>query len=1011
MERVTRFAFRNRAAILLAVVLALLMGTVSYLTMPRELLPSIDAPFITVSVLSPGTDARTMADQVATPVEQAMASVQDKTDVTSVSADGYSQVTVSFNARANMKDAKSAVVDALGSVNLPSTMGKPIVSQLNTSQIPIADIAITFKNGINQNNLDLVKNHIIPMFQGINGVMTVGVYGDTPVQANVTLNVSKLTQLHIPVQAVFGILQGQNMSSAVGQETIAGKATTIKVVGKVDSVDKLGQLDIVPGVPLKDVATIRVNAGTPTVTRVNGKAAVLLFVQKTDAANAVTIASTIRSTTARINQQYGPAVHASVPFATADFVVTSVNSMMREVTMGALFATIVILLFLRNLRMTLVTVVSIPLSLGLTLFLLSEFGITLNVLTLGAIAVAVGRLVDDSIVVIENIHRRSHLEGFTKDGVIQATREVGTAITASTLTTVAVFLPVGIVQSSLRTFLYSFALSITFALLSSLAVALTVVPLMSSRLLRGIKVTEPRRPVAMTHVLRWSLNHKWVVLPLTVLIFILSVVIYVKAPKAQIDTANNQNISVSLSYPADTPISKVKTNAVRLEQYLLQQPQAKYVLLIIGNNNTAAQYGSLTSPTLATFSVVMRDGANADTFTHHVEAVKGQYPGANLSAFAPQGFSSTNTINVDLYGQNAMALYQASKAVEKVTRDLAGVQKVQSNQEDVTPSYEVTVKPSLANPGQVASQLGSLLNAVPLGTMSLNGKSLPVALTPVMTPTNLRDIEQLPISLSAGAQAGGAAAGAVTVPLQRVATITHVDQPSTILRKNGNEYVAVSIQADPKQLSVVAQSVAQKLKALKLPSGVTYSTGGAAASLGGDMTDLFKTLGIAIALVYLIMVITFKSLRTPLAILSTLPLAMVGSVLALVVTRTNPDTTTVIGMLILAGIVVTNAIVLLDRVKQNEQRMSIREAIVEGAQTRIRPILMTAAATVFAMVPLLFSKPESGSIVSRGLAVVVIGGLSVSTVLTLVVIPTVYELFYWRTSRKQRKAAASAPAV
>lgn len=1025
MERVTRFAFQNRAAILLGVVLALVLGTVSYLTMPKELLPSINAPFVTVAVLSPGTDARTMADQIAAPIEQAMAIVQDKTTVTSTSGNGYSQVVIQFNSKANMKDAKGAVQDAMSGVALPTYAGKPIISQLNTSQIPIADIALTFRNGINRDNLDLVKNQIVPMFQGISGVMSVGVYGNNPVSANVTLNVKKMTQMHIPVQTVFSVLQGQNITSAVGQETIDGKATAINVVGKVDSLARLGNIAVVPGVPLRDVASIRVNAGQPSVTRVNGQPAVILFVQKTDSANAVTIAASIRSTAAKINKQYGSTVHASVPFATADFVVNSVNSMMREVLMGALFATVVILLFLRNIRMTLVTVVSIPLSLGMTLFLLSEVGITLNVLTLGAIAVAVGRLVDDSIVVIENIYRRSQLEGFSKETVLRATREVGTAITASTLTTVAVFLPVGIVQSSLRTFLYSFAFSVTFALLSSLAVALTVVPLMSTRMLRDIKLKEPRKSRLMAKVLRWSMHYKWVVLPLTMIIFVASVFAYVKAPKAQIDTADNQQIAVSLQYPSDTPASAVKTNAIRLERYIMRQPQTKDALLTIGNNDTAAQFGQLTSPALANFSVIMKSGANADVFMNSVNAIKSQYPGGDLSAYAPQGFSSSNTINVDLYGNNAMALYQGAQAVERATQNLANVQKVQTNQQDVSPSYEVNVHSSIANPGQVAAQLGALLNTVPLGTMDLNGKSLPVQLTPIMTPKNLNDIKQLPVLLS-GASGGGtsganAAGGSPTpatraatgvtsavVPLGSIATITEVDQPSTVLRKDGKEYIEVTIQANPKQLSTVAAAVSKKLQTLKLPSGVTYSTGGAAASLGGDMTDLFKTMGIAIALVYLIMVLTFKSLRTPLAILSTLPLAMVGSVLALLVTHTNPDTTAVIGMLILAGIVVTNAIVLLDRVKQNEREMTIRDALVEASLTRMRPILMTAAATICAMVPLLFSKPESGSIVSKSLAIVVIGGLTVSTLLTLIVIPTVYELFYFRKSRAERKQAAAA---
>ena len=286
----------------------------------------------------------------------------------------------------------------------------------------------------------------------------------------------------IPVQALMGILQGKNLAVAVGEETIDEKKTNIKVIGQIEGKEALEELQIAPNVQLKDIATVEVTDSSSTFfTRVNGEEAVALLLFKESNANAVAIGKKVNETIKQVNEEYKPNIETSMIISFSDFIVHSVDSMMEAVLIGALFATIIIFLFLRHLRMTVITVISIPLSLGLTLFLLSQSGITLNILTIGAVAVAVGRLVDDSIVVIENIFRKAQNGDFSKHVIVDATKEVAAAITSSTLTTVAVFLPMGLVKS-MQELLLPFALTITYALLSSLLVALIVVPLMSSRI-------------------------------------------------------------------------------------------------------------------------------------------------------------------------------------------------------------------------------------------------------------------------------------------------------------------------------------------------------------------------------------------------------------------------------------------------------------------------------------------------------------------------------------------------
>ncbi|MFC4768157.1 efflux RND transporter permease subunit [Effusibacillus consociatus] len=991
----TKWAFKNKASVILMVILTLGLGLMSYFILPKEFLPAADNPMVTVTVTGPGFDADSMLQQVTEPIEKAVNSAKGKKNVFSVTGDGYSKIDIGFDSNVDMKDAKTEVQELVNAVKLPEGVSKPYFLQLNTSMIPVGEVSLTFQDGLSRQNMETAENQIVPVFKGIKGVSDVILYGKKNTQVVVKLDKDKMAANKVPMQALLGGLQANNLAVAVGEETLDGKTANLKVVANLNDIKALEDFYVVPQVRLKDLASVEVVKDTKSIARLNGKEAMDIIIQKDVSSNAVKIGEEVKKAIEEVNKEHGPGIQASLLWATSDMVVTSVNTMMQEVLMGAFFATIVILLFLRNLRMTFITIVSIPLSLGLTLFLLSLSGITLNLLTLGAVAAAVGRLVDDSIVVIENIYRKAQQGQISKELILESTKEVAAAITSSTLTTVAVFLPMGLVKS-MQELLLPFALTITYSLLSSLIVALTVVPLMSAGLLKKGKLREHRKPERYMRLLAWSLNHKWVPLVMSFVLLVGSIGLYAVMPKAAVDSSNSSFMQVALSYPTETPYEKVKEGALQLEKFIMEQAEVKDVFMMLGTNEEDAKWGQVKSPTLVQYVATMKKDVNADHFAQQVRSQKSKYAGADLSVdvMSMTGGSGSN-IHLDLIGKNPKDLIQASNTVMNEVKGIPGVEKVTTNQKELKPVYTIVVNPAKANPQEVAMQIRSLLNPTPIGMMKLDGKDTVVLLDSSLNPTSEEDLSKIEAATREGA-----------VPLSSIAKIERSEKPSTILKKDGQEYVRVTAAVDPKKLSDISKEIAVKTGVLSLPDGVTLKTGGAVELQADQFSELFQTMAASIGVVYLIMVMTFKTLRAPLAILFTLPLAAIGAVLGLLITNTPVDPNSMIGALMLIGIVVTNAIVLLDRVKQNEETMTIREALIEAGATRMRPIMMTAVATIFAMIPLLFGEAEMGSLVSKSLAVVVIGGLSAATLLTLVIIPVVYELLHFRKAKKQRLAQA-----
>ena len=988
-------AFRNKAAIGILVVMVLGLGIFSYFKLPMEFLPEADNPQVTVSVIGQGYDAATMEKLVTNPLEQAVAGVKGKTNTFSTSGDGFSQINLNFDSKTNMKEAKAEVERAVNAVQLPERVSPPYVVQFDTSMIPISFVSLTFADGTSEARKEQFEQQAEDAFRAIDGAGQVQLAGKSLPGVGIFPDPARLAAKGVSLQALYGVLQGRSASSSVGQATVDGAVVNLNVTADLQDIETLKKLPVANGVALGDVADVRLLDDKESVSRIDGKDALMIVVSKAANANAVSVGKDVKETIERLNSD-NPDAELKLMMSTSDQVVDSVNSMMREVLMGALFATIVILLFMRNVRATLVTIVSIPLSLALTLYLLDLSGISLNILTLGGVAVAVGRLVDDSIVVIENIFRRLQKESFSVAVVVDATKEVSRAITASTLTTVAVFLPMGLLRGSLQSFLLPFALTVTYSLLSSLIVALAVIPLMSAGVLRGSSIREHRPSKRFTAFLHWNLRHKWVPILIASVLLVGSIGVYFNLPKGAIDSSDATSLNVTLEYKPDTPTDEVLASGKKLESFLLRQDGQEWVSMSMGNSADAAKYGSVQSPTLVTYTIQMKEGADADKIIDAVKAERPNYPGAELNASAGSlfGGGGGTQVYVDVSGDDPDLLTKTADEVVARIKPIEDVLKVETNQEEKKTVYTLQVNPDQAKAGDIAQQLQGMLNPVPIGTILSGGRQLNVTVQPVLSPKSASDLNGLTVMTDAGPK-----------PVSAVAKWVKEEKPTTFFHKDGKSYVRVTATVDPSRLSVAGGKINEAMKDVKPPEGVKLFVGGASADQSADFASLFVMMLVSVGIVYLIMVVTFKTLRAPIAILASILFVPIGAVLGLIVTGITPDFTAIFGVVMLIGIVVTNAIVLIDRVKQNEERMTIREALLEAAGTRMRPILMTAIATVCAMLPLVFGTTESGSIVSQSLAVVVIGGLVVATLLTLVIVPCLYELLFFRKSRRQRAAA------
>ncbi|MGX5609576.1 efflux RND transporter permease subunit [Bacillus cereus] len=760
-------------------------------------------------------------------------------------------------------------------------------------------------------------------------------------------------------------------------------------------------------IALKDLAEVTISADDASaISRTDGKNSVGLDILKTQDSNTVDVADVVKKEMNTLKEKLPKGTEFKVIFDQSIYVKESINSMIKEGLMGAVFACIVILLFLRNFRSTFISVISIPLSLLIAMVFLKQANITLNIMTLGGIALAVGRVVDDSIVVIENVYRHLQKSKVRTVDVIKAgTNEVAKAITTSTITTVAVFLPLGLVDGMIGKVFKPFALTVCLSLLASLLVAVTIVPLMAKFMLLRANLKEEKQEEgkvikAYQRMLTWSLNHKIITLLISFGLFAGSLAIVPLIGTSFMPASEEKFIDVNVEYPIGTEIAITNKKIVEIEKILEKDKDITMFQTTIGTpKGNINPLGNIGGSNSGSIFIELKKDADVDKVVKHLRKeliTKNDKAKISVTQTSPGGDSGSSKIEVVVKGTDIESIKKGARLITKELKKVDGLDNVTNNINESKPEISIVVNQKKASKqglstAQIGGTIRDLLGTNQVGSMTVNKEDLNIQMGLKLDPVKkLKDIKELSFTTALGEK----------LELQQIATVKEVPGPVSILTKDGEQYASVSASITDKNAGAVTIKVQQAIDKLDLPKGVDTQIGGTVEQMNESFQQLGLAIVVAIGAVYLAMVIAFGEAKAPFAILFSLPLAMIGGFAGLLVARIPLDMPAMIGFLMLIGIVVTNAIVLVDRIQERRREgLEVREALIEAGTVRMRPILMTALATIGALSPLALGLSK-GSIMSQSLSIVVIGGLITSTLLTLIVVPVMYELLNRRKKSK-----------
>ena len=1020
MSRLVRISLNNRGLVVLIAVIVVGFGFLTVPKLKQQLFPSLDFPAAIVVASYPGASPEIVERSVTIPIEQAVQGVSGLEGYTSTSREGSTLIQLEFTFGTDLDDAVTAVQSAINriSAQLPSGV-TPTVFAGSTDNVPVVVLAASSDEDESA-FADRLRRVVLPEINGIDGVREAEVYGGRAHEVVITPNLAKVAASGVDLGSLATALQTNGVSVPAGTLTAGGTSLAVQVGTPLTTVDDLRNLYLTPargGAPVRlgDIADVTSQLAAPTsITRTNGKPSLGISVTATPDGNAVGISNQIKDLLPRFEEQLGSGARLTPVFDQAPYVEKSIEGLTTEGLLGLVMAVLVILVFLLSIRSTLVTAVSIPLSVVIALIGLQLGDYSLNVLTLGALTIAIGRVVDDSIVVLENIKRHLGYGEERGTAVVTAVKEVAGAVTASTITTVAVFSPIALVGGLVGELFTPFALTVTIALLASLLVSLTIIPVLAywflqpsgagrdpEQVRREAEEKELRNPLqrAYVPVIRWATSHRWLTVGAAAVIFVGTGCLGGLLKTNFFDQSGQTALSITQTLPVGTSMTATDVAAAKVEAVLARTEGVRTYQTTIGAGSSLFALGGGSNR--ATHSVTLADDVDALELQEKLRTELGAVEGIGtiqVEAGEGGGFSATR-IEVIVRADDAAALAQASELVREAVAGTPDVVEVTTDLTDSVPRVQVTVDRAKAAAAGlteigIAQTVAAAFRGAPLGQLTLDGTQQSLVLRVGGAPSTVEAMRAIPLGPG--------------LTLGQVADVSTVDGPVQVSRIDGNRSVTVRGTATGSNLGATTSELTTRLSALTLPAGASYTLGGASA----DQSDAFGDLGLAllaaIAIVFLVMAATFRSLLQPLILLVSIPFAATGAIILLLLTGTALGVPALIGMLMLVGIVVTNAIVLMDLINQyRSSGMGVLEAVVEGGRRRLRPILMTAIATIFALLPMAFGLTGQGGFISQPLAIVVIGGLISSTLLTLVLVPTLYTMVELR--REARTPVSPAP--
>ncbi len=1042
----TRLSLKYPITTLMAAIAIFVLGIVSFEQLPIDMLPNIQIPVISAITFYNGAGPLDMEQSTTVQIERAVSSTSDVDYIQSSTREGVSQVRINFNWNANTDVGLIDVIQKINRVlnQLPTGVSQPLALRFDITNIPIITVALS--SDMDERNLyDLAYNTIEPQLEHIPGVAFAQVVGGRIREIHVTLDRNRIEASNLSLQQVVSAIQSSNLILPSGELKTGIFDYSLKTESQFNLVEPMGDIVITVnnGVPIKirDVARIEDSYQEQTeLIRNNGKHGVILRVQKTPGANTVEVVNSILSGLKNL-RDVPQSVTATTAFDQSNYIRDSISGLIREGLLGALLATVVIIIFLRNVRSTIIIFTAIPLSILVTFIFFRFSGTTLNIMTLGGLALGVGRLVDDSIVELENISRHYSImkeQGVSKlQATLDAAQEVASPIFISTITTVIVFLPVIFLTGIAKLLFIPLVITITVALFGSFFVSRTVTPLLSYKALKPEREIDPNSKKLIDRFSIWAknllesmdnfyeislrsaLSHKKIVVISILGFSAISFFLFKFIGTEFFPESDESQFTITVKLPVGTRVEETEKFVQKVEK-VIQDNVLEATTIISDIGVPGARSGSLFGGNSGSHNANVRvslvpPGERKRTVFEIVEKLRPQLsgmPGAqmlvNTGGFLKtlMNFGSSAPIDVAILGFDFNESDKLSKEVYEIVKSVQGTADVNITRDINLPQATVTIDRVKAgalgiNVQQIASTVASAMSGSVASLYSDpktgNQYNILVRLSEDYR-NNLDDIKKLTIM----------SAQNKLVKLETIADIKLTKSPVQIDRKFQQRLVEVTANITGRDLGTVAKEIQEKINTLEKSPGFEIQLSGNIEQQNKTFSALLLAFGLAIILVYMVMASQFQSLLEPFIIMFSVPLGIVGVVWMLFLTNTTLSVTSFEGVIVMVGIVVSNGILLVDytnKLRAREEKLGLYEAVVKGARTRLRPIFMTTFATVLGLIPM--AAGIGGESSQAPLAIAVIGGLTVSTFLTLIFVPTLYTVFEERFKSKSKVVKAS----
>jgi HAE1 family hydrophobic/amphiphilic exporter-1 len=1049
----SKFSVKKPVTIIMIVLIFIIFGAVSFNQLNTELFPSMNIPIAAVSTTYIGASPEEVENIVSKNIESSLATVQNVKKIQSISSEHNSLVIVEFVESANMDVAMLDMREKLDMItpNFPEGVNSPMLIKFNPNMMPIMGFSFTKEGSSMAEVTDFVENIVKPRLERIEGVASVTINGGSEKQIEITLDSDKMQLLGVDSKMISNLLKASNFNMPAGRITEGGKDYTIRTLGDIEDINQLRDFNLfnipVPviegteidvwevlkqknnmdnatnelpsqtqsqqqptlpnmkmkpvSIKLSDLATIEeVEKNQNVYSKVNGEDSISIAIQRQTEYNTTQVAKKINKVIDDIKDEYKD-TNILVTLDQSKYINDMVSSVSLNAIIGAILAILILYIFLKDISPTIVIGIAIPISVIVSFTFIWLSGISLNVVSLGGLALGIGMLVDNAVVVLENIYR------MRKDGesritsAIAGSKQVAGAITASTLTTVAVFLPVIFVKGITAQLFKEMALTVTLTLLASLLVALTLVPMLSSKLIKKPdtsthhKVMDGFRKIYV-NILTVSLKHRLIVVIITVVLFVASIFGAMSIGTELMPQSDEGQIRITATMPKGTTYNETVEKVVQIEEILVSHSHIKTISASIGGDNRFGPMmgGGTDTGTINAILVPQSERSKStneisDEIRDEIVAKVDCKIEVNPVSSNMMGFSSV-PVQVDISGSDFQELEKLANQVTTIVEDIGGTVEVNNGISKGSPELNIMLNKDIATPlgittASVAGAIRGRLTDVKATTLHVDGKRLDVYINETAnTKLKLEDVEELDFPSMTGKN----------IKLKDVATIEEGEGFTSINRTNQKRVISVTSKLEEGvRTGEVGKILEERLKEIEIPDGYHIENAGENKEIKEAFISLLLALLLGIALVYMIMASQFESFLYPFVIMFSVPLAFTGAFIALFITKTPLSIVSFLGMIVLTGIVVNNGIVLVDYInKLIKAGKTTKEAIIEAGSIRIRPILMTALTTVLALIPSSLSFGEGSEMIAP-LGITVIGGLIMSTFLTLVIVPVIYSLF------------------